>query len=95
MPFPWELHLDRPYHHENWPLPERLTSDRSTDSPSEHPAAKLDETANKTGGAEKAADSGRKGLRGAKAAAAEQDRPQTPLKRAHRSDTTRLLPSHL
>jgi hypothetical protein len=61
MPFPWELHLDRPYHHENWPLPERLSRDRSTDSLSEHSTAKLGETANKDGGAEKAADSDRKG----------------------------------
>ena len=45
MPFPWELHLDRPYHHENWPLPERLTRESAV----EDGGAEQDETIDRKG----------------------------------------------
>jgi Mycobacterium 19 kDa lipoprotein antigen len=32
MAFPWELNLDRPYHHEKSPLPEQWARAESTDS---------------------------------------------------------------
>ena len=30
MAFPWELNLDRPYHDEKWPFPERRARGEST-----------------------------------------------------------------
>jgi|1185.fasta_scaffold335384_1 hypothetical protein len=43
MAFPWELNLDRPYHHEKWPLPEQWDRGESTDSVFGGSAEKLDE----------------------------------------------------
>ena len=42
MAFPWELNLDRPYHDEKWPFPERRARGESMDSVFGGAAEKLD-----------------------------------------------------
>ena len=42
MAFPWELNLDRPYHDEKWPFPERRALGESMDSVFGGSAEKLD-----------------------------------------------------